>query len=66
MAEVIRCHHLKGAPDCCSSCHDDEEAGFDCLQDMELGDGREVRACCAVMAWVEEDLSRVPAAAAAP
>lgn len=57
---VIYCSDLAqelGKPSCCTSCHDDEEMGYETL--IELYDGEKLthRVCCSVSMWLNERLA---------
>lgn len=54
---VIYCEHLAndtGKPKCCTSCHDDHEAGYCDLGEIYDEAGKLTHVlCCTVAAWVE-------------
>lgn len=53
---MIYCHDLQAryddCPYCCSSCHEDEEYGYDLCGDYDQWTG--VLVCCTVMEWLKE------------
>jgi len=56
--KVLYCRHvdeLEGAPSCCSSCHIDEDLGYENLYD-EATDDIEVNhhLCCAKREWLTD------------
>lgn len=48
--DILYCRHvdeIEGAPNCCSSCHEDEETGHDSLYDEFEATGIKCHLCCA-------------------
>lgn len=43
--------NIPGMPDCCGSCHYDEEEGYGGLCSIKIK-GREVECCCVVQNWL--------------
>lgn len=50
---------IEGRPDCCGSCHEDEEYGYD-LSEVEIeiapGEIRRAFVCCKVSEWLSRAL----------
>lgn len=40
--------------ECCMSCHDDEEEGYDALTEVDLGKGRYAYVCCVILNELHE------------
>lgn len=43
-----------GKPQCCNSCHDDEDEGYEGLLEIYEGDRMTARVCCVVHTWLEK------------
>lgn len=61
MDERVYCCEIEdtGKPQCCTSCHDDREAGYDGYE-CALPDGRYFIGCCTVGEWLLKRFDSAP------
>ncbi len=58
---VLYCSDFPDAPECCASCHFDDDEELSPLCGFR-GDGFDIEACCNIVVWLRENPDRINAA----